>query len=163
MDKERFKDFEDLAKANDFPINTYIKQLEHSKLSQKEESKLSLKLCADISTKSIHIKNEQTNQEIVIPDVCQTDAYYLYFCTKNSVCGETNFPNSVESYNHRLKYHISDKTDDNLQSITIYDAKYKTNYEMGNLSQNDLDWLGYSASIITYLLRRFIYLDYKSK
>lgn len=152
MDIETFKDFVYHAKANDFPINTYIKQLEHSKLSQKEESKLSLKLCADISTRSIHIRDEQTNQEIVIADVCQTDASYLYFCTKLSLLRETNFPNSVESYNHRLKYHISDKTEDNLQNITIYDAKYDTNYEIENLSQNDLCWLYYSTRILTNLL-----------
>lgn len=152
MDIETFKDFEYHAKANDFPINTYIKQLEHSKLSKKEESKLSLMLCADISTISIHIRDEQTNQEIVIADVCQTDASYLYFCTKHSLLGQTNHSNSIESYNHRLKYHISDKTEDNLQNITIYDAKYKTNYEMGNLSQNDLYWLYYSTRILTNLL-----------
>lgn len=152
MDKERFKDFVYHAKANDFPINTYIKQLEHPNHSKKEESKLSLMLCADISTRSIHIRDEQTNQEIVIADVCQTDASYLYFCTKLSLLGLTNHSNSIESYNHRLKYHISDKTEDNLQNITIYDAKYDTNYEMGNLSQNDLHWLNYSTRILTHLL-----------
>ncbi len=154
MDEYKFKKFVDFAKLSDVPINKYWKPI--------EESKLSLMLCADMSNRRIMIKDEQTNQVIVIADACETDASYLYFCTKHSLRGEIDFPNSVESYNHRLKYQISNKTENNLQSVAVFDTKYNIKYEFKNLSLDDLKCLSHTNRVFAELLSWFC-LDDKNK
>lgn len=154
MDEYKFKKFVDFAKLSDVPINKYWKPI--------EESKLSLMLCADMSNRRIMIKDEQTNQVIVIADACETDASYLYFCTKHSLRGEIDFPNSVESYNHRLKYHMSNITGNKLQSVVVFDTKYNIKYELVNLSFDDLRCLSHANRFFAELLSRF-YHDDKNK